>query len=190
MSYIGSKPTNVPLGTSDLADSIITSAKISDGTIATADIADGAVTLAKTTNVGGTNTPAFSVTKSADQSIPNTTETKITWNTEVFDTDTAFASDKFVVPSTGKYIIYVSTRLESGTAANLELKLYKNGSEYLRRLVRSFSSEGINLTDIGTFNTSDYLEVYFWHDEGSATNIAGGSGDVTRSVFQGFKLTE
>ena len=43
MSYIGSKPTNVPL----------TSADIQDGTINTADIADGAVTLAKTTNVGG-----------------------------------------------------------------------------------------------------------------------------------------
>lgn len=38
MAYIGKVPTAVPLTSSDLADSIVTSAKISDGTITLADL--------------------------------------------------------------------------------------------------------------------------------------------------------
>ena len=46
MGYIGQAPTDVPLTGSDLADGIINSAKIADGTIASVDLAAG---------VGGTN---------------------------------------------------------------------------------------------------------------------------------------
>ena len=38
MAYIGKVPTAVPLSTNDLEDSIVTSAKITDGTIALADL--------------------------------------------------------------------------------------------------------------------------------------------------------
>lgn len=38
MAYIGKVPTAVPLSTNDLADNIITSAKISDGTITASDL--------------------------------------------------------------------------------------------------------------------------------------------------------
>ncbi|HUW45098.1 MAG TPA: hypothetical protein VMW50_04800, partial [Dehalococcoidia bacterium] len=47
------------------------------------------------------NTPSFFVKLSSNQSIPNNTATKVTFDTEVFDTDSAFASNKFTVP-TGK----------------------------------------------------------------------------------------
>ena len=40
MGYIGKKPTDKPLTSADLADNIVTSAKIVDGTIADADIND------------------------------------------------------------------------------------------------------------------------------------------------------
>jgi hypothetical protein len=50
MGYIGAAPTAVPLTGSDLADGIITSAKISNGTIAEADLADGIITSAKISN--------------------------------------------------------------------------------------------------------------------------------------------
>jgi hypothetical protein len=38
MPFIGNKPASVPLTSADIADSIITSAKIVDGTIVNADI--------------------------------------------------------------------------------------------------------------------------------------------------------
>mgnify|MGYP003677380505 CR=1 FL=1 len=48
MGYIGQAPTDVPLTGSDLADSIINSAKIADGTIVNADVnASAAIALSK-----------------------------------------------------------------------------------------------------------------------------------------------
>jgi hypothetical protein len=38
MPFIGNKPSAIPLTSADIADSIITSAKIVDGTIVNADI--------------------------------------------------------------------------------------------------------------------------------------------------------
>jgi len=52
MPFIGNKPSAVPLASADIADSIITSAKIVDGTIANADIANSTINL--TTKVTGT----------------------------------------------------------------------------------------------------------------------------------------
>jgi hypothetical protein len=47
MSYIGQKPADKLVTSSDMEDGIVTSAKIVDETIATADVADDAITLAK-----------------------------------------------------------------------------------------------------------------------------------------------
>ena len=54
---------------------------------------------------GGDNTPSFFVRGTGTQAIADQTWTKVTWSTEVWDTDSAFASDKFTVPSgeSGKY---------------------------------------------------------------------------------------
>jgi len=50
------------------------------------------------------NTPAFAASVSS-QSISNDTDTKLAFDTVVWDTDSAFASNKFTVPSgkAGKY---------------------------------------------------------------------------------------
>ena len=55
---------------------------------------------AGTISSGGaiTNTPAFSVKLSSNQSIANGTWTKINLDTEDYDTDNTFASNKFTVP--------------------------------------------------------------------------------------------
>ena len=60
------------------------------------------------TNIGGNNTPAFGAYQSSNQSISNNTETIITLDTELYDTDNAFYSNTFTVPSnkSGKYFIY------------------------------------------------------------------------------------
>jgi hypothetical protein len=67
MGYVGVKPSAVPLTSADIADSIITSAKIVDGTIATADLntgltvnlGAGAVGTPTLTTSGDTNTGIF-----------------------------------------------------------------------------------------------------------------------------------
>ena len=59
-----------------------------------------------TNNIGGQNTPAFLVRLSGNQTLSHDTLTRITWDTEVFDTASAFASNVFTVPSGegGKYV--------------------------------------------------------------------------------------
>jgi hypothetical protein len=53
MPFIGNKPSAVPLTSADIADSIITSAKIVDGTIANADInSSAAIALSKLSTTG------------------------------------------------------------------------------------------------------------------------------------------
>jgi len=59
LSYIGKTPTPSPLTSSDIADNIITSAKIVDGAIVTADIADANVTAAKLASGTVQNQSAF-----------------------------------------------------------------------------------------------------------------------------------
>jgi hypothetical protein len=67
MPFIGNKPASVPLTSADIADSIITSAKIVDGTIALVDLSatgtQDATTFLRGDNTfavaGGDNTPMF-----------------------------------------------------------------------------------------------------------------------------------
>ncbi len=47
----------------------------------------------------GNNTPAFHVRKSGNQDTSTGTATTVTWETEDVDTDSAFASNTFKVPS-------------------------------------------------------------------------------------------
>ena len=61
------------------------------------------------------NRPAFKATLSADQSIANSSFTKVTLDTENFDTDGAFASNKFTVPAgqAGKYVFHYGGYMSS-----------------------------------------------------------------------------
>jgi hypothetical protein len=53
MPFIGNKPSAIPLTSADIADSIITSAKIVDGTIVNADInASAAIVTSKLSGAG------------------------------------------------------------------------------------------------------------------------------------------
>ena len=71
----------------------------------------GTITLSSGMNTavaaGTNNTPAFKATLSGDQTIADNATVKITFDTETFDTNNAFASNKFTVPSgeAGKYNI-------------------------------------------------------------------------------------
>ena len=69
-------------------------------------------------NLGISMTPAFYVTITSNQTVSDNVKTKVSWTNEVYDTDSAFASDKFTVPSgqAGKYNFYV--HLTMGTSGS------------------------------------------------------------------------
>ena len=140
-----------------------------------------------------TNTPAFSVKLSSNQSIANGTWTKINLDTEDYDTDNTFASNKFTVPSgkAGKYCFHYNI----GTAAALDDTervagaLYKNGAKISEYSTNTNNSPGnnfdnfVNNTITLDLAVGDYIELYVYHTEGAAMNVLSNS-----CLLQGCRL--
>ena len=141
---------------------------------------------------GGTNTPNFRVRLNSNQSISNTTWTKVSWDTEDWDSDTAFASNKFTVPSgqAGKYLFYASVSLDSVDDSLIGYtRIYKNGSAIdIGRGTESWGSNNKSISVPGLWmedaSESDYYEIYAYHDNGDTRNI-----ESTYSYFGGFKIS-
>ena len=76
------------------------------------------------TGVGGANTPAFMVKLSSTQNISTGTWTKITFDSEVYDTNSAFASNKFTPGVAGKYKFELQVTIDDLT--DQKKSLFKN----------------------------------------------------------------
>ena len=144
------------------------------------------------TGFGETNTPAFHVYKSGNQSISTDTATNLTWDNEFYDTDSAFASNKFTVPSGkgGTYMFFWLLKTGSmGDTKAIQGWLQKNGSDLDSQMSRSKqyipTTNEIHLTghytDVAV--AGDYYEMRVFQDNGGAVNIL-----AETSSFWGFKL--
>ena len=123
--YLGQakQTVNAPdgsVGNSQVASTIITgqtaeTSIATDDTLLIHDTSAGALRKMTRANfvsgVGGTNTPTFYASLSANQSVSSNTWTKVTLDQEVFDADNVFASNKFTVPSAGKYLIITTVMM-------------------------------------------------------------------------------
>ena len=152
------------------------------------------------TGAGENNTPAFYCEKTSDQTVSDNVKTKVTWN-EAYDTNNAFASDKFTVPSgkAGKYNFYVHLTLgTSGSYGVLfpRAYIYKNGSS-LYMFVGANNEQGNDAYSVtGTLSldlaVGDYIEVYGRNNNDQGTPYflgkAGDSPNEQRSWFGGYKL--
>ena len=172
-------PPNASVGTAQLADSSVTSAKLASGAVA--------------------NTPAFFAHSASDQgSVGDNSFTKVTLGTEVFDVGSCFASSRFTVPSgeAGKYFLYGSVGCEVGANSDLDQgfsAFYLNNSKYLE--------SGINLNDnpirfvtslihvVLDLSVGDYVELYGKVDHVGASAISFGSSNKCTN-FGGYKIIE
>ena len=143
------------------------------------------------------NTPAFSVRQTTNQDgISSDTLTKIAFQTEDLDTDNAFASNKFTVPSggAGKYYFSASARVRSATVFQLRnavCYIYKNGSaaksgniysaHYNSNLMLE-SRQNIDFVDDAS--VGDYYEIYV------AGTVDSSTAKLSQAIFTGFKITE
>jgi hypothetical protein len=146
---------------------------------------------------GVTNTPAFLADNGTTrQTLADDTTTKIDFGTEIYDTDNAFASSKFTVPSgkAGKYFIYASVDIFNGgnDMTNFTFYLYKNGSAFT---LHTFNGNGnANLRRNTLFFSytldlaaADYIEFYVEvEDSGSDSMDIRENNNAT--YFGGFKL--
>jgi len=138
-----------------------------------------------------TNTPSFSVYRDATLSISNSTDTIIVFDTEDFDTDSAYnvSDGKFTVPSGkgGKYFFHTFTRYQyaAETLKNFNMQIHVNNSRVAQTNLRGAVYTGIACSTLANLSAGDYVQVKVQHDIGSATEITSIAG---YNEFSGFKL--
>jgi len=145
------------------------------------------------------NTPSFFAYKTSNQAISANTDTKISFQSEGWDTDTAFDSTtnyRFTVPAGegGKYFFFVRARFDNGTGNTLHrLILSLNGTQIEVAEDRQYTNSSghemfLQLSHIINLSAADYIEVN-GRTSSSGVNILGSATlNDTRTFFTGFKL--
>lgn len=136
------------------------------------------------TPVAGTG-PAFSAYKSTNQTLTTGVTTKLTFDTEDFDTNNNFASSIFTPTVAGYYMIVACSAWGASATGQATIYLYKNGG-----LIKNGSSDAldnnINTTNISCLvyanGTTDYFEIYGLQNSGGNLISVGGS---QYTYFQG-----
>ena len=125
------------------------------------------------------------------------------FDTEDYDSDSAFASDQFTVPSGkgGKYFVYAKVKISGGTANTLNsaVLLFRIGSneryghEFFGNGIVSGSVEtvqgaGLNITATLDLSAADVVSVYGY------SNVTSGqaqfqSGDGYSIYFGGYRIS-
>ncbi|MDA8721762.1 hypothetical protein N9M14_02470 [Candidatus Pelagibacter bacterium] len=156
------------------------------------------------TGFGGTNTPAFEAFRSGSaQTISNGATTKIQFQTEIFDTASAYDAStnyRFTVPSNqaGKYFVYSQIWMQAQTSTTFrdcQLTLRKNGSDY-KRVYWYFNNNPIrwiipNITATMDLSVGDYLEMYIYTETtNSATTSVTHNDTQPLSNFGAYKIIE
>lgn len=161
---------------------------VSDGTITTAKLASGVLP---------TNTPAFEANRATDLSFTDNVTQKITYDTEIFDTNGYYdnaTNYRFTPLIAGKYYVYASLTIQASSATTLNLaflEIHKNGTKYRGTMNNMNANFITGLTPyVGTVidmnGSTDYIEVYVRPTVSSGTVKSQGADNV----FGAYKIIE
>ena len=144
------------------------------------------------------NMPAFSAYYSGSSTTNSSnTWTKITFDTEDFDTNNNFASNRFTPTVAGYYQINIvaSCAQNGSTTAEVNIAIYKNGTLYksLRNVSIGGQYVGVTNTAVVYFNGStDYVEGYIWGQSAmnyyGASNTGSGGAGANNTYISGCLL--
>lgn len=122
--------------------------------------------------------PAFSAYSTALTSTSTATWTKVTFNTEEFDTNSNFASNRFTPTVAGYYQVNTCISGPSSSTGIIAVNIYKNGASF--KIGNAIS----NIT-VGTYvvaaaliycnGSTDYIEVYAIQSTGGTANVGSNS---------------
>ena len=147
-----------------------------------------------------TNTPAFMAYKNADQSLSDATNTIITFPATYINVESYFdtSNSRFTPLVAGKYYLQCTVTYECGSANaydNSGLQFYVNGSTTFWEQSIIPNQNGNRFSEkicgIIEFNgSSDYVEVFGFHDVSTGTTKAKGHATNYRafSFWSGYKL--
>ena len=144
------------------------------------------------------NTPAFHAkfgdTKT-QSGIASSTDTKVTFETEVYDTANAYDNStnyRFTVPSgqAGKYYFYAQVRNNSATDHDVyALRLFKNGSAINQYMKHNRRLDSIMLVTTDDASVGDYYEIYV-NGNNTFTLSDENYGNGATNYFGGYKIIE
>ena len=157
--------------------------------VSTNTLKDSAVTSAKL-DISATNKPSFKAYLSSDQAQTQNSVTQIVYNTEIYDSDSAYntSNGRFTPAVVGKYFVNASVGIDGADAnGRIRVFLYKNGSSY------AISSSGIGDTDddggvlqctaIVELDADDYVDARVQYT--GTDNVVG---QQQKTWFEAFKL--
>ena len=143
----------------------------------------------------GGNTPGFSAYKSSNQSASDNSYTLVTLDTEIYDSDGKFASNRFTPTVAGYYHCFGAVFVDgaSDTLNDQVVSIYKNGSSYL---YHEWDDDGDQIDKqslyvAGTLylDTDDYIELYAKVNTGSGGAVFKGSSSIHLQTHMGaFKV--
>ena len=215
--------------TTGIADDAVTGAKIAMGSDAAGDVLYyngtdyvrlGAGTASQTLKMNsgatapewatvaaaGDNTPSFRADMSANQSITANTTTKVAFDTELWDTDSAYdaaTNYRFTVPAgeAGKYYFGGFARFDGSGMNNIQWKyIVNNGTTTGSRssaFTQTLKNTNFEFTGFGVssypyivdLDAADYVEAFIFCQSGSSLTVKASSGNYKCSGWFGFKLT-
>lgn len=115
------------------------------------------------------------VTKSADQSISNSTSTIITWDQEDYDTDgmhdNVTNNTRITIKSAGKYSVMAQFEWESNSSGKRIIDIMKNSVALGKANYLASGSSQHTLSFIDEFAVNDILEVRVFQDSGGSLDF-------------------
>ena len=145
----------------------------------------------------GQNYPAFYRVKTSNVSITNNTHTRVSFDTERFDTDNAMTSTTFTVPSgkAGKYFFHAACIVDANAVTQLSYinsRFYKNGTnvnnilvDFRNNHVQQFNCQNTFITDLVA---GDYIELYIRGLDTSGNPSVNGSSSEDITYFMGYRI--
>jgi hypothetical protein len=133
--------------------------------------------------------PAFSAYNNTIQTISNSTDTKISLNTELFDTANCFntSTSRFTPNVAGYYQFTLQVRDNTGgTSGQFVAFIFKNGSTLnfgVTDLAGAVGASTFCNSLVYLNGTTDYVEAYIAQNSGSSLQISQNSAST---YFQGF----
>ena len=142
-----------------------------------------------------TNTPAWKMGMSGQQSLSYDTTTKINFDTSIIDTDSGVdtTNKRYTIPSGkgGKYIVYCFYRTGTGTdTASHDILVRKNGSainneEDIAAYTVNQSYNTVQCMGMLELSAGDYIEMYARQADQNFTSTIGYSSEAR---FWGYRL--
>ncbi|WP_176956741.1 hypothetical protein [Paraburkholderia caribensis] len=149
------------------------------------------VTTAVANQVAVAGQPAFQAYRSTSQALTIGTPAKVQFNTENYDTNSAYdnaTNYRFTPQKAGKYRVHaqvsISDTLSATTTYQNFAMIYKNGSLYTSNRLDGYSvagnvASGVSVEmDIQMNGTTDYLEIYANVTTAASATINGGTAPI------------